>query len=273
MSAWHLNGVDRSARVARLCRLSIWQRWFSLWRSWPWRADAEPAPLVLEKTIPLPDVGGRIDHMAIDPKTTAADRRRLGKRYGRNHRSRRRQAASQRSWARGAAGCRVCGSDGRDFRRECRRWLSADLSRGGFFGTRPDLTFTVTRTTSASIHATAMSLSGMAMAASRSSIRRAARSSAPSPLHGHPEGFQIDPATGQAFVNVPDAGQIAVVDLDARRQTATWKVPGASGNYPNGTRCRARNAGGGISKPIQPGVARHEDRHRDGQAPGVRRCG
>ncbi len=51
-------------------------------------------------------------------------------------------------------------------------------------------------------------------------------------LRGHPEGFQIDPTTGQAFVNVPDDGQIAVVDLDARQQTATWKVPGVSGNYP-----------------------------------------
>jgi hypothetical protein len=36
------------------------------------RAFAESAPLVLEKTIPLPDVGGRIDHMTIDRK-----RRRL----------------------------------------------------------------------------------------------------------------------------------------------------------------------------------------------------
>ena len=51
-------------------------------------------------------------------------------------------------------------------------------------------------------------------------------------LQGHPEGFQIDPMTGRAFVNVPDAGQIAVVDLDARRQTETWKIPGASGNFP-----------------------------------------
>jgi DNA-binding beta-propeller fold protein YncE len=51
-------------------------------------------------------------------------------------------------------------------------------------------------------------------------------------LKGHPEGFQIEPATGRAFVNVPDAKQIAVVDLDTRRQIATWKVPGASSNFP-----------------------------------------
>jgi DNA-binding beta-propeller fold protein YncE len=51
-------------------------------------------------------------------------------------------------------------------------------------------------------------------------------------LQGHPEGFQIEPMTGRVFVNVPDAGQIAVVDLDTRRQTATWKTLGAGSNFP-----------------------------------------
>src|SRR5262249_31363590 len=32
-------------------------------------------------------------------------------------------------------------------------------------------------------------------------------------LKGHPESFQIDESTGRAFVNVPDVGQITVVDL------------------------------------------------------------
>jgi hypothetical protein len=51
-------------------------------------------------------------------------------------------------------------------------------------------------------------------------------------LPGHPEGFQIDPDTGRAFVNVPDAGQIAVVDLERQRQVAAWKVPGLGANFP-----------------------------------------
>jgi DNA-binding beta-propeller fold protein YncE len=51
-------------------------------------------------------------------------------------------------------------------------------------------------------------------------------------LPAHPEGFQIDPDTGHAFVNVPDAGQIAVVDLERRRQVAAWRVPGLSANFP-----------------------------------------
>ena len=48
----------------------------------------------------------------------------------------------------------------------------------------------------------------------------------------HPEGFQFDPATRRAFVNVPDARQIAVLDLAAGKQVATWRVPGLHGNFP-----------------------------------------
>jgi DNA-binding beta-propeller fold protein YncE len=51
-------------------------------------------------------------------------------------------------------------------------------------------------------------------------------------LPGHPESFQIDPRSSRAYVNVPDAGQIAVVDLAAGRQTASWTVPGLAENFP-----------------------------------------
>ena len=51
-------------------------------------------------------------------------------------------------------------------------------------------------------------------------------------LPAHPEGFQLDSTAGRAFVNVPDAGQIAVVDLQAARQVATWRVAGLRQNFP-----------------------------------------
>ena len=51
-------------------------------------------------------------------------------------------------------------------------------------------------------------------------------------LPAHPEGFAIDVATHRAYVNVPDAHQIAVVDLATGRQTATWQVPGLRASYP-----------------------------------------
>jgi DNA-binding beta-propeller fold protein YncE len=51
-------------------------------------------------------------------------------------------------------------------------------------------------------------------------------------LPAHPEGFQLDPLTRRIFVNVPDAGQIAVVDLQAGKQVATWRIPGLAANFP-----------------------------------------
>ena len=44
-------------------------------------------------------------------------------------------------------------------------------------------------------------------------------------LREHPEGFQLDPDTRRAFVNVPNAHQIAVVDMNADRQVGVWQMP------------------------------------------------
>jgi DNA-binding beta-propeller fold protein YncE len=51
-------------------------------------------------------------------------------------------------------------------------------------------------------------------------------------LAAHPEGFQLDAAGNRALVNVPDAGQIAVLDLAAGSLTETWRVPGLKANFP-----------------------------------------
>jgi DNA-binding beta-propeller fold protein YncE len=51
-------------------------------------------------------------------------------------------------------------------------------------------------------------------------------------LAGHPESFQIEPKTHRAFVNVPDAHQVAVADLDAEKQTVAWKTSGLGSNFP-----------------------------------------
>jgi len=52
------------------------------------------------------------------------------------------------------------------------------------------------------------------------------------PLPAHPEGFQLAPDGSRAFVNVPDARQIASVDLISGKQTATWRVPDLESNFP-----------------------------------------
>ena len=52
------------------------------------------------------------------------------------------------------------------------------------------------------------------------------------PLKAHPEGFQIDPDTSQIFVNIPDARAVAVVDRVSRKQIASWPMIGQDSNVP-----------------------------------------
>ena len=51
-------------------------------------------------------------------------------------------------------------------------------------------------------------------------------------LAGHPESFQLDPAAGRIYVNVPTAQQVAVVDSKKGAVTATWPVRAARSNFP-----------------------------------------
>src|SRR5205823_6270242 len=51
-------------------------------------------------------------------------------------------------------------------------------------------------------------------------------------LKGHPEGFQIDDSGARAFVNVPDAQEIAVVDLTKGEVTGTMPTQGHRSNFP-----------------------------------------
>lgn len=51
-------------------------------------------------------------------------------------------------------------------------------------------------------------------------------------LAGHPESFQLERSGLRAFVNVPGADQIAVVDLKAMHVSATWPVIIAKANFP-----------------------------------------
>jgi DNA-binding beta-propeller fold protein YncE len=52
------------------------------------------------------------------------------------------------------------------------------------------------------------------------------------PLSGHPESFQLESGGARIYVNVPSAGHIAVVDRQAMRVAATWPVAAAKANYP-----------------------------------------
>jgi hypothetical protein len=51
-------------------------------------------------------------------------------------------------------------------------------------------------------------------------------------LAAHPEAFELEKRGRRIFVNLPNAGQVAVIDRDKGEVTATWKPDGASANFP-----------------------------------------
>ncbi len=51
-------------------------------------------------------------------------------------------------------------------------------------------------------------------------------------LAGHPESFQLEKSGPRIFINVPTANQIAVVDQEKRAVVATWPLKGAQSNFP-----------------------------------------
>jgi DNA-binding beta-propeller fold protein YncE len=51
-------------------------------------------------------------------------------------------------------------------------------------------------------------------------------------LAGHPESFQLERSGPRVFVNVPNADHIAVVDRASMKVVATWPVRTAKANYP-----------------------------------------
>src|SRR6184192_3159098 len=51
-------------------------------------------------------------------------------------------------------------------------------------------------------------------------------------LSAHPEAFELEKNGKRIFVNVPNAGQIAVIDRDKAEAITTWKTDSAFGNFP-----------------------------------------
>ncbi len=215
-----------SGQAALCCILAI------VW-SLPDRARAtEPEPLlILERTIPLPNVSGRIDHMAVD-----LGRRRLfvaelgngtvdvvdltaGRVMHRLGGVSEPQGVGFAAQADLAAVANA--GDG-----TVRLFHGEDLSPAGVvkLGEDADNVRLDIRTGRLMVGYGSGGLAILAPA-SRSLASDIA-------LPAHPESFQIDSGTGRAFVNLPDAGQIAVVDLAAGRQVASWRVPGLHANFP-----------------------------------------
>ena len=69
-------------------------------------------------------------------------------------------------------------------------------------------------------------------------------------LKAHPEGFQIDKALNRLYVNVPDAHMIAVIDLGKNKVVEEWRTEG-SANFPMAIDTVSHTLFIGYRKPAQ----------------------
>jgi DNA-binding beta-propeller fold protein YncE len=195
----------------------------------PCRA-AEP-PLVLERTIALHDVRGRIDHMAID----VARKRLLVAELGNNsvdvidlvagamvHRFTGLREPQGVGYAERADVILVANAgDG-----SVRLFNATDFSPVGSVALGDDAD-NVRIDPHSGRAVVGYGSGGLAVIdpGSRTKV-------ADIRLPAHPEAFQIDPKVDHAYVNIPEAHQIAVVDLEVPRIVATWPLRYAGANFP-----------------------------------------
>ena len=191
---------------------------------------AEPDPLALEAKISLGDVRGRIDHLAVD-----VDRQRLYVAELANHsvavidlKARKviRMLANLPEpqgigYVRSTDTVYVAnGGDGsvrlfqgRDLTPSGRIELGADADnvRVDRFGKRIYVGY------------------GGALAVIDPAIRKKIYDI---PLDGHPESFQLEPTGHLIFANVPDAHEVAVIDLATSKQITRWPTKAWRANFP-----------------------------------------
>ena len=70
-------------------------------------------------------------------------------------------------------------------------------------------------------------------------------------LSGHPESFQLEEGGVRIFVNVPTAGQIAVLDRMQRKVVGTWTLDGATANFPMALDEAGQRLFVGVRRPAQ----------------------
>lgn len=194
-------------------------------------AENAPQPLVLEATIPLEKVSGRIDHMAID----VARRRLWVAELGNNavdvvdvaeHKALHRIEGLSEPQGIGFSSATdtivvANGGDG-----SLAFYGAGDFAPAGRINLGDDADNV--RIDGQSGHAIvgygqgALAIVDLASKLKLSEV----------PLVAHPEGFQLSADGARAFVNVPDARQVAVVDIHAGKQTATWALTKLRSNFP-----------------------------------------
>lgn len=191
--------------------------------------SASSEPLILERTIALPQVVGRIDHLAYDAKRGRVFVAELGN-----------GSVEGVDLATGRVVARIGGlkePQGLAFLPErdelavasggdgsVRFYRGADLAASGVMQMGDDAdNLRVDPTSGRLVVGYGSGALGVIDPAAR-------RLTATIPLPAHPEGFQLD--GDRAYVNLPEAGQIAVVHMQTGRVLASWRNPGPKWNFP-----------------------------------------
>jgi hypothetical protein len=194
-------------------------------------AQSDTAPLQLESKIPLADVRGRIDHMAVDLKrqrlfvaelgndgvgiVDLANRKLIRRIPGlKEPQGVGYEPTTDMLYVANAGDGSVRLFDGNDYKTAGRIELGSDADN-----IRVD----------AATKRVFIGYGSGALAVIDPSTRSKIGDI---PVKAHPEAFQIDPDTGQIFVNVPDAHGIAVVDRVSQKQIGKWPTPDKGANFP-----------------------------------------
>jgi DNA-binding beta-propeller fold protein YncE len=193
--------------------------------------SAAPAPLVLESKIPLGNVRGRIDHLAIDVArrmlyVAELDNGSVGVLDLKAGRLARRLTGFRepQGIAYVAATDTVCVANGGDG--NVQLFQGPDLTPVGKIHLGDDADNARVESNSNRVW---IGYGSGAIALIDTSIRQRIASAA---LRAHPESLQFDESRGHLLVNVPDAQEIAVIDVAHERQIASWPLHGLGANYP-----------------------------------------
>jgi YVTN family beta-propeller protein len=194
-----------------------------------WAAD--PAPLTLEAKIPLGEVRGRIDHLAVDVERMRLFVAELGNdSVGVVDVANRRviRTIAGLSEPQGVGYVPATGTlyvaNARDG--SVRLFERAELAAAGRIDLGGDAdNVRIDETAPAVVVGYGKGALAVIDPQSRGKI-------ADIPLPAHPEGFVLDPAGGRAYVNLPDARQIAIVDRAAGRVVRTVATNDARANFP-----------------------------------------
>ncbi len=196
-----------------------------------WALVLAAQPLRLESTIPLPNVNGRIDHMSID----VAGKRLFVSVLGNNtvevvdlasgkvvHSIRGLKepqgvfywADTNRLYVANAADGHVRVYDGRSFEQIHEYDLSGDADNIRF---DPSAKEVFVGYGSGALGVVNLDLKGNV---------------GETMLDAHPESFQLEKNGSRIFINIPEAGNVTVVDRRTRTVKAKWPVTGAKSNFP-----------------------------------------